>query len=148
MKCFTVILGVFCKEHTYRTVVYEIASIEFYEGQIFIQRFAVMWTPWKVSVFWVCLVRIFLDSDWTRRDTPHLSVFSPNAGKYELEKLQIRTLFTHAVFCLEVSNCWKLRIWSHLQKKSLMENFVFCAVIYMYQTGFRTKHLSNFCSAR
>ena len=29
-----------------------------------------------------------------------------------------------------------------------MENFVFCAVVYMYQTGFRTKHLSNFCSAR
>ena len=23
----------------------------------------------------------------------------------------------------------KLRIWSHLQKKSLMENFIFCAVI-------------------
>ena len=22
----------------------------------------------------------------------------------------------------------KLRIWSHLQKKSLMENFIFCAV--------------------
>ena len=24
----------------------------------------------------------------------------------------------------------KLRIWSHLLKKSLMENFIFCAVIY------------------
>ena len=24
---------------------------------------------------------------------------------------------------------WKLRIWSHLRKKSLMENFIFCAVI-------------------
>ena len=24
--------------------------------------------------------------------------------------------------------CWKLRIWSHLLKKSLMENFIFCAV--------------------
>ena len=24
---------------------------------------------------------------------------------------------------------WKLRIWSHLLKKSLMENFIFCAVI-------------------
>ena len=23
---------------------------------------------------------------------------------------------------------WKLRIWSHLLKKSLMENFIFCAV--------------------
>ena len=25
----------------------------------------------------------------------------------------------------------KLRIWSHLLKKSLMENFIFCAVIYV-----------------
>ena len=25
--------------------------------------------------------------------------------------------------------CQKLRIWSHLLKKSLMENFIFCAVI-------------------
>ena len=24
---------------------------------------------------------------------------------------------------------WKLRVWSHLLKKSLMENFIFCAVI-------------------
>ena len=24
---------------------------------------------------------------------------------------------------------WKLRIWSHLQKKSLMEDFIFCAVV-------------------
>ena len=27
----------------------------------------------------------------------------------------------------------KLRIWSHLQKKSLMENFIFCAAL----VGFR-----------
>ena len=24
---------------------------------------------------------------------------------------------------------WKMRIWSHLLKKSLMANFIFCAVI-------------------
>ena len=29
----------------------------------------------------VILVLIFLHSDWIRRDTPHLSLFSPNAGK-------------------------------------------------------------------
>ena len=40
------------------------------------------------------MVRIFLHSDWIRRDTPYLSVFSPNVGKYGPEKLQIRTLFT------------------------------------------------------
>ena len=32
------------------------------------------------------LVRIFPHSDWIGRDTPYLSVFSPNAGKYGPEK--------------------------------------------------------------
>ena len=30
-----------------------------------------------------------------QRDTKYLSAFSPNLRKYEMEKLQIRTLFTH-----------------------------------------------------
>ena len=38
-------------------------------------------TAWKVSVFGVILVRIFPLSDWIRRGTENLSVFSPNAGK-------------------------------------------------------------------
>ena len=37
---------------------------------------------WKVSVLGVILVLIFPHSDWIRRDTRYLSVFSPNAGKY------------------------------------------------------------------
>ena len=32
------------------------------------------------------LVRIFPHSDWIRRDTPYLSVFSPNTGKNGPEK--------------------------------------------------------------
>ena len=32
------------------------------------------------------LVRVFSYSDWILRDTEYLSVFSPNAGKYGLEK--------------------------------------------------------------
>ena len=32
------------------------------------------------------LVCIFLHLDWIRRDTPYLSVFSPNTGKYQPEK--------------------------------------------------------------
>ena len=35
-----------------------------------------------MPAFGVVLVRIFPHSDWIRRDTPYLSVFSPNAGKY------------------------------------------------------------------
>ena len=51
-------------------------------------------TAWKVSVFRVFLVSIFRHSNWIRRYTEYLSVFSPNAGKYGPEKLLIRTLFT------------------------------------------------------
>ena len=38
-------------------------------------------TAWKVSVSGVILVRIFPHSDWMRRDTPYISVFSPYARK-------------------------------------------------------------------
>ena len=54
----------------------------------------IMCTLWKASVFGVFLVRIFPHSDWIGRNTEYLSVFSPNAGKYRSEKLQIRILFT------------------------------------------------------
>ena len=29
--------------------------------------------------------------------------------------------------------CRKLRVWSHLLKKSLMENFIFCAVYLLHE---------------
>ena len=38
-------------------------------------------------------------------------------------KFSIKDLFSK---CNQISR--KLRIWSHLPKKSLMENFIFCAV--------------------
>ena len=50
-----------------------------------------------MSAFGVFLVRIFTHSDWIRRDTEYLSVFSPNAGKYGPEKLRIGTLFTQCI---------------------------------------------------
>ena len=50
------------------------------------------------------LVLIFLYSDWIRRDTPYVYVFSRNTGKYGPEKLRIWTLFTewyiHKSVCL------------------------------------------------
>ena len=52
-------------------------------------------TAWKVSIFRV--MTIFSHSDWTRRDTPYLSVFSPNAGKYGPEQLRIQALFTQCL---------------------------------------------------
>ena len=43
------------------------------------------------------LVRIFPHSEWIRRDTSYLSVFSPNAGKYGPEKTPYLDTF-HAVW--------------------------------------------------
>ena len=42
------------------------------------------------------LVRIFPHSDWIRRDTSYLSIFSQNAGKYGAEKSPYLDIF-HAV---------------------------------------------------
>ena len=59
--------------------------------------FLIRITAWKVSVFGVFLVRIFPHLDWIRRDTPNLSVFCQNSGKYGPEKLGTRPLFTQWV---------------------------------------------------
>ena len=65
--------------------------------------------PWKLGLVrenlrqtqWVKSVHIrrysgphFLHSDWIRRNTPYLSVFTPNVGKCRPEKLRILTIFT------------------------------------------------------
>ena len=34
------------------------------------------------------LARIFLHLDWIRRDTPYISLFSPNVGKYGPENYE------------------------------------------------------------
>ena len=52
-----------------------------------------VFTGWKVSAFGVLMVRIFSHSDWIRKYTEYLSVFSPNRGKKGAGKLPIRTLF-------------------------------------------------------
>ena len=63
-------------------------------------------TSWKVSVFGVCLVHIFPHLDWIQRDTPYLSVFSPNEEKHGQEKLRIRTLFTQWGSSIKFGNYW------------------------------------------
>ena len=89
-----------------------------------------------MSVLRVILVRIFPNSDWVRRDISYVSVFSPNAGKFGPEQLQIRTLFAQQnTLKILKKNCAKKRsfllrissvqISSHLLKKSVMENFIF-----------------------
>ena len=52
------------------------------------------------------LVGIFLHSDWIRRDTPHLSVFSPSAGKYGPEKTPYLNTFHVVVGTMQ----WRVEI--------------------------------------
>ena len=55
----------------------------------------ILWyTTWKVSVFGAILVCIFPHSDWMRRYTEYLFVFSPNVEKCGPEWFRIRTYFT------------------------------------------------------
>ena len=80
-------------------------------------RRQILWKPftaWKLSVFEVILVRIFLHSDWIH------PLFSPNAGKYGPELLQKGT-HLHSVWFL---NSYRI---GNIKKFSLffMMNFAF-----------------------
>ena len=58
----------------------------------------------RVYMFRDILVRIFPHSDWIRRDTEYLSVFSPNVGKHGPEYLQKWTLFTLLICTMSAQN--------------------------------------------
>ena len=75
----------------------ETSSTAFFKNKTF-SIIGVINIAWKVSVFWVFLVRIFPHSDWIRRDTEYLSVFlslfSANAAKYGPENaVKTETIF-------------------------------------------------------
>ena len=60
------------------------------------------------------LVRIFPHSNWIRRDTSHLSVFSPNTGKCGPEKTPYLDTF-HAVYAIFECNIFDHQIISSLK---------------------------------
>ena len=77
------------------------------------------------EIFGDFLVRIFTHLDWIRTD---LSIFSPDAEKYGLKKLRIRTLFTqwwrHCLTYLKQfqSTDWRLKhlLTGFLQKSEIL----------------------------
>ena len=89
---------------------YSIKNIIYFHCKNFILNIWVSCYPKKITSFFepchilrekcpnteFFLVRIFPHSDWIRRDTPYLSVLSPNAGKYAPEKTPYLDTF-HAV---------------------------------------------------
>ena len=91
-------------------------------------------TAWRVSVFEVILVRIFPHLDWIGRDTPYLSVFSPNARKCGPEQLQIRTFFTQWKWTIKLWLCQTF--WLKLLKKLFrLKFFSICVIIYVIFTN-------------
>ena len=76
-------------------------------------------TAWKMSVFGVFLVRIFLHSDWIRRH--NLSVSSPDTGKYGPEKLRIRALFTqYLILVIRILLFFFLNMYLHCAKNEVL----------------------------
>ena len=71
---------------------------------------------WKVSKYWVFSALSFLVLGM------NTFIYNVNASIYS--KFSIKDFFSK---CDQIRR--KLPIWSHLLKKSLMENFIFCTVI-------------------
>ena len=55
------------------------------------------------------LVLIFPHSDWIKKDTPYLSVFRPNAGKYRPEKNSDLDTFHAVLIQIILSVAWILQ---------------------------------------
>ena len=61
-------------------------------------------TVQNVSVFRVILVHIFPHSDWIRRDTEYLSVFSLNVGKCGINVDQHNSEYGHFLGSVKQAN--------------------------------------------
>ena len=84
------------------------------------------------------LVLIFLYSDWIRRDTPYLSLFSPNTGKYGPEITPYLDTF-HAVKPQERLTYLRYRSCVHWNSpvmnilvKSCIHNIVFLLYFFIF----------------
>ena len=87
-------------------------------------------TAWKVSKYGVFLVRFFPYSDWIRRNTPYLLVFSLNAGKYGPDKLRIRTVFTQLKLTKRYlnSDCRKVKNFFSCPQTFIISSSALCDV--------------------
>ena len=101
-----------------------------------------------MSVFGVILVNIFLHLNWMRRDTPHLSVFSSNAGLCGPEYLRIRTLFTQCDLMVECSFGTKIDslIKKMFNKSAKLVNKQLCHLSFLINFGWQTCHIREIIS--
>ena len=62
---------------------------------------------------------------------PHLNNLAEYVSKFRSFHLCLVAVCYFELVLKKIVKC-KLRIWSHLLKKSLMENFIFCAVTVVF----------------
>ena len=91
----------------------------------------VSWIVWKVSKYGVLLLRIFPYSEWIRRFTEQISVFSPIRGNMDQKKLRILTLFrqrlkhiklTFHVPC--INDQWSVQKLTDFRNSQWISNFL------------------------
>ena len=79
-------------------------------------------TPYPFQSILVLTHYIYIKFLWSKNDTRHITTFP-------VSTLHKKWSFPLRISSVNVTNFFSfLRIWSHLMKKSLMENFIFCAV--------------------
>ena len=69
-------------------------------------------TAWKVSVFGAFLVLIFPHSDWIRRDSSHLSIFSWITGKIRIRKIPNTETFQAVCVSTFASVCYSILVYT------------------------------------
>ena len=79
------------------------------------------------SINSVLLKLIYVTSQLKAKSSDKLYSVMPKSKNITAQKMK---LFIKDFFSKCDQICWIIRIWSHLLKKSLMENFIFCAVCY------------------
>ena len=75
-------------------LIFECLTSSNFQSSYFYRICSMIACAWKMSVFGVFHVLFFRHSDWIRRDTQYLSIFSQNVVKYRPENLRMRTLST------------------------------------------------------
>ena len=77
-------------------------------------------------------IRIFPHSDWIRRDTEYLSVFSPNVGKYRSKKTSYFDTF-HAMYPLQTSENQNIpEFFRRYRKRSMAWNGLMTSSVLIY----------------
>ena len=101
------------------------------------------------NVFFCAVYQISLNDKWRLRPNSYLWIYTlikiekTGCSIYTAQKMKfsIKDFFSK---CDQIRR--KLQIWSHLLKKTLMENFIFCAILDVWRELFHFRSIGHLCS--